>query len=200
MKKILLLIIINIYVLVAQESNTKNTIVNVGTFKYSNLSTNLNTFYLSYMKDYRKDIILLEYRHLDFNNGISDKIGTISTLSYVFKLTYENNIIFGPKISYEKYDFDEYNNDYIKVGLYGEYRLNNKIAIYSNVVINDTILKKNNKDLNNIDIGLKYNKNRFIYNLNLETSASINIHNDKIIDIFSSNEYEKVLFSIGYKY
>ena len=200
MKKTLLIILFSIYTLAAQENNIDNHIIKLGILKYTSLSSNLKTGYLGYERQRRKDIFTLEYTHLDLQNKKIKKDGKMFKLSYIFKLAYENNIEFGPKFSYIKYNFDSYNDDFINLGLYGLYDIDNKYKIYANYIIDNSIKKSGNKELNNINFGIKYNNNKFVYDLNIQTSASINIHNKYIVELFSANEYEKILFSIGYKY
>ena len=201
MKKLLLILLILLNTMVLNAfSADEQKVIKIGTVNYYHLDTNIQTLYLGYYKEKRKDIISIEYTHLDLDYNNMNKEGNMLNISYVLKLAYENEIKFGPKISYVKYDFNNYVDDYIKVGLYGAYDINNQLRIYGNLVLSDNIINRNSKDLNNIDFGAEFKKDRFTYSLNIETSASFNIHNEKIIDIFSSDEFHKILFSIGYKY
>ena len=197
MKKILLTIIILLNIVYANGNTIEKKIFKIGTKKYSSLDNNLKTFYLSVQKERRKDLLLVDYTKLDLQDNRIPKDGNIFNISYVFKLAYENELIFGPKISYVIYDFDNYKDDYIKTGVYISYDIDNNFRLYSDIVLNDTIKKRKERNLNNINFGFDYSNKNIVYSINIETSASINFNDTRL---HSSDEYDNILFSLGFKY
>ena len=197
MKKILLTILLLLNMVYANKSYEDEKTLKIGTVKYSNLDNNIKTFYLGLQRERRQDIFLVDYTQLDLRNNNIKKDGNVFNVSYIFKLAYENEIIFGPKFSYIRYDFDNYSDDYVKIGLYSGYNISDNFRLYGNLVLNDTLKKRKEKELNNIDFGIDYKNNDITYSINIETSLSINIHDSRF---FASDEYEKILFSIGFNY
>jgi len=197
MKKILLTILLLLNMVYANKSYEDEKTLKIGTVKYSNLDNNIKTFYLGLQIERRQDIFLVDYTQLDLRNNNIKKDGNVFNVSYIFKLAYENEIIFGPKFSYIRYDFDNYSDDYVKIGLYSGYNISDNFRLYGNLVLNDTLKKRKEKELNNIDFGIDYKNNDITYSINIETSLSINIHDSRF---FASDEYEKILFSIGFNY
>ena len=171
--------------------------------------------YLYFNKEAEKSIIEVEYKYLNDDN-ITNK--NYFKVAYVFKLAYEEDIVFGPKF----YLINNSKDSILLIGLYGSYIINDNLKLYMNYLTKDSVLNKKDKYILNstLDVRLKTdidisNNFKFYSNflLNFKSKSNDNSNKDSIdIDWGAKYKYddfeytlgfltdEAIRISVGYKY